>query len=276
MKTQNREMTYSQKLRSLFPEISLRWEDLLLLEAFQVKYLPDRVAKKEFAALLHTYPVVYRFLVSKYPPINPFLKRILEENKPAVDRVVIEEQCQEALWEIGDLIIYNKYPDRFDINAPIRWGIDEIQEITSLEGKVLADVGAGSGRIAFLVEPFVQTVFAVEPLSSFRTYMKEKATVKGVENLYIMDGTLDSIPLPDHSLDILITSNAIGWNLMEELHEIQRVVKPGGYAIHLLQAEKKDQNPLHKTLTSSPWNYTCLEKKDGNRMKRRYFTASRS
>lgn len=268
-------MAYSQKLRRLFPEISLGWEDLLLLEAFQVKYLPDRVSVKEFATLLHTYPVLQKFLVSKYPPISSFLKRILEENKPADDRVVIEEQCQEALWEIGDLIIYNKHPEQFDTNAPIRWGIDEIHEITSLEGKVVADVGAGSGRIAFLVGPLVQTVFAVEPVSSFRKYMKEKAAEKGVENLYIMDGTLDSIPLPDHSLDILITSNAIGWNLMEELNEIKRVVKPGGHAIHLLQSDEKDENPLHETLTSSPWNYTCMREKDGNRKKLRYFTVTR-
>jgi precorrin-6B methylase 2 len=268
-------MTYSQKLRDRFPGISLSWEDLLLLETFQIKYLPERVALKEFATLLHTYPVMHRFLVSKYPPISSFLTGILGENSPAEDEKEIEQQCQEALWEIADLIIYNKYPERFDTNAPIRWKVDEISSICSLEGKVVADVGAGSGRIAFLVAPLAQTVFAVEPVTSLRSFMKEKAGEKGLKNLYIMDGTLDSIPLPDHSLDVLITSNAIGWNLMEELHEIKRVVKPGGHAIHLLQAEEKVENPFHEILTSSPWNYTCLGATDGNRMKLRYINVSR-
>lgn len=275
MPTQNRKTDYSQKLRRLFPEISLGWEDLLLLEAFQVKYLPDRVAVKKFAILLHTYPVLHRFLVSKYPPINSFLTRILEENKPENDMEVTEEQCQEALWEIADLIIFNKSPERFDTNAPIKWDLDEIHEITSLKGKVVADVGAGSGRIAFMVALLAHTVFAVEPVTSLRSFMKKKAAEKGVENLYIIDGTLDSIPLPDHSLDILITSNAIGWNLTEELKEIGRVLKPGGYAIHLLQSDEKDENPLHETLTSSLWNYTCMREKDGNRKKLRYFTVTR-
>ena len=63
-------MSYSKKLRDLFPDISLHVEDLLLLEAFQISYLPDRVAEKEFAILLREYPVVHRFLVSKYPPIG--------------------------------------------------------------------------------------------------------------------------------------------------------------------------------------------------------------
>jgi SAM-dependent methyltransferase len=88
--------------------------------------------------------------------------------------------------------------------------------------------------------------------------MKEKAAREGRDNLYVMDGTLDSIPLPDGSLDLLITSNAIGWNLQEELREIQRVVKPGGQALHLLWSKEKVEHPFHPTLTSPPWNYSCL------------------
>ena len=264
-------MPYSQKLRDLFPGISLHWEDLLLLEAFQVKYLPDRVAVKEFATLLRAYPVTHRFLVSKHPPISSFLTGILEEHKPVGDKKLVEDHCQEALWEIADLILYNRNPELLDARAPIRWKIDEINSITPLKGKVIADVGAGSGRIAFLVAPFVQTVYAVEPVASFRSYMKEKAVKKSVDNLFVMDGTLDSIPLPGHYLDVLITSNAIGWNLKEELKENERVIKQGGHAIHLLQSNDKVENPFHETLTSSPWKYTCI--KDGNdeKMKLRYF-----
>jgi len=137
----------------------------------------------------------------------------------------------------------------------------------------VADVGAGSGRIAFLVAPYVQTVYAVEPVASFRSYMKEKAAKKGLNNLFVMDGTLDSIPLPDGSLDVLITSNAIGWNLKEELKEIERVIKPGGHSIHLMHSNDQVENPYHETLTSSPWNYTCLEEGDEEKMKLRYSKA---
>ncbi len=264
-------MTYSQKLQKLFPEIVLHPEDLLLLETFQIKYLPERVAVKEFATLLATYPVVHRFLLVKYPPIASFLSQILKENPAIKNQAYIKEHCHEALWEIADLIIYNKCPERFDTQAPIKWEIAEINAITSLNGKVVADVGAGSGRIAFLVAPVAQTVFALEPLSSFRSFMKEKAGEKGVKNLYIMDGTLDSIPLPDHTLDVLITSNAIGWNLNEELMEIERVIKPGGHAIHLLQSNEQVANPFHEKLISSPWNYSSLEDNDEMKMKLRYF-----
>lgn len=263
-------MAYSQKLRELFPGIGLQAEDLLLLETFQIKYLPDRVAPKEFATLMREYPVLHSFLVNKYPPIAAFLTTLLDTYKPVVDKQQIREYCQEALWEIGDLIIYNKHPGLLDQNAPIRWDIGEITSMTSLEGKTVADVGAGAGRIAFMVAPFAHTVFAVEPLGSFRSFIKEKALKQGVKNLFVMDGTLDSLPLPGDSLNVLITSNAIGWNLEKELHEIERVVKPGGSVIHLLHSDPQQGHPYHETLTSASWDYQCDRKMTDRRMKIKY------
>ena len=254
-----------------FPEISLHAEDLLLLESFQIKYLPERVPAREFATLLNEYPVVHRFLVNKYPPIASFLSGLLEENKPAGDRKQIMDHCQEALWEIADLIVYNKHPELYDRNIRIHWDINEISSVSSLEGKIVADVGAGSGRIAFMLARHAQTVFAVEPLNSFRSFMKVKAVKQDMHNLFVLDGTLDSIALPDDSLDILITSNAIGWNLDAELVEIERVVKPGGFAIHLLHSEPEQDDLSLNTLTLPPWEYLFTRDLVENIVKKKYF-----
>ena len=264
-------MAYSQMLRELFPDITLQVEDLLLLETFQIDYLPDRVPKKEFAALLRKYPVVHRFLVNKHPPIESFLSELLEENFPATNLAPIEDDCEQALWEIADLIIYNKHPDLYDSSSGIQWDIKDITSITSLDGKIVADIGAGSGRIAFLVAPFSKSVYAVEPITSFRSFMKEKADKKGTKNLHVMDGTLDAIPLPDDTLDVLITSNAIGWKLDEELKEIERVVIPGGHAIHLLQAEPEHEDPFRETLTSAPWEYQFTRDLAETKMRIKYY-----
>ena len=263
-------MAYSQMLRELFPDISLQAEDLLLLESFQIEYLPDRVVREEFATLLRENPVISRFLVNKHPPLASFLSRLLEEHKPVTDGQEVLRHCQEALWEIADLIIYNKYPELIDTRSRIHWDMGEILSITSLEDKTVADVGAGSGRIAFQMAPFAHTVFAVEPLPSFRSFMKNKVAKLEVHNLFVMDGTLDSIPLPEGSLDMLITSNAIGWSLNEELREIERVVKPGGTAIHLLSAGLQQENPYHQKLTSPPWNYQFIRNTTEQRIKIRY------
>ena len=92
-----------------------------------------------------------------------------------------------------------------------------------------------------------------------------------MKNLFVMDGTLDSIPLPDDSLDVLITSNAIGWNLNGELNEIERVVKPGGYTIHLLHSEPHQENPFHEVLTSAPWSYEDIQKRSESSLKIIYY-----
>ena len=68
---------------------------------------------------------------------------------------------------------------------------------------------------------------------TFRQYMREKATRLGIEDLFVVDGFLHAIPLPPASADVLLTCRAIGWRLEEELPEIERVVKPGGVALHL-------------------------------------------
>ncbi|MCD4696788.1 MAG: methyltransferase domain-containing protein [Bacteroidales bacterium] len=266
-------MRYSEILKGLFEGITLKPEDLLHLETFQIKCLPDRIPKMEFSALLRANPVIHRFLISKYPPIDNFINSILKENKAVTNKTTIEKYCQELLWEIADLTVYNKYPEVYDVNTKFNWRIKEISSVALLRGKTIIDAGAGTGQLAFLVANTAKTVFAVEPVSSFRHFMREKALNEKVKNLYVLDGFLDCIPLPDNSVDVLMTSNAIGWNLEEELNEIERVVVPNGHAIHLLRTMNNDytDNPFHDILKSSDWNYACTDFSDSAGLKLKYF-----
>ena len=74
-------MGYSKMLRKLFSGISLCVEDLLLLESFQVKYLPERVPQKEFAALIRKFPFIKNYLILRDPSIKNFIRR-----------------CQRCIW----------------------------------------------------------------------------------------------------------------------------------------------------------------------------------
>ena len=259
-------------LRELFSDISLNIEDLLLLEAFQIKYLPERVPQKEFATLIRKYPFVKNFLILKNPSIENFINSVLNANDEIKDENLIKEYCDELLWEIADLIVYNKLPEIYDEKAKFNWSIDEIITKESLVGKVMADVGAGSGMLAFLLAQFAETVYAIEPISSFRIFIRQKATKINCRNLYAIDGFLDSVPLPDNTLDILFTSNAIGWNIKKELKEIERVVKPNGQAIHIMRVnENVTENPVHEKLISKDWNYKLSKTQDDNGLKLKYY-----
>lgn len=266
-------MGYAEILKRLFDNITLHAEDLLLLESFQIQYLPDRVPQKEFSAILRTYPYIQRFLISKYPPIEKFINTILKENEKVSDEDLIEQYCDFLVWEIADLIVYNKFPEVFDDKVDFRWTIDEIIDEDSISGKVVADVGAGSGMLSFLLATYAQTVYAIEPISSFRKFIREKAEIENIDNIYAVEGFLDTIPLPDNSFDCLFTSNAIGWSLEKELPEIERVVKPKGQAIHLMRSpdkEKERENPFHSILISSEWGYDCTQYPDKTGIKLKY------
>jgi len=253
-------MAYAKMLKELFQGVTLIIEDLLFLESFQIKYLPDRVPKQEFAVLLNANPIIHRYLVAMYPPVSNFINSILKENTISKRNKTIEENCNDLLWEIADLIVYNKYPEIYDANVGFSWDMDEIISVKSLDGKIVIDAGAGPGKLAFKAAQFAETVFAVEPVQGFRQFMKEKARVENVKNLFVVDGFLESIPFPDKSADVLLTSQAIGWNLEAELREIERVLKPNGCAIHLFWNSGTDsESRINDYLTSSEWNYARTE-----------------
>ena len=77
---------YAERLKKMFEGITLEVEDLFLLEAFQIESLAQYAPKREFAALLHAYPDIQRFLVTKNPVITPFITKIMKEYGPAVDQ----------------------------------------------------------------------------------------------------------------------------------------------------------------------------------------------
>ena len=52
----------------------------------------------------------------------------------------------------------------------------------SAKGKVVADVGAGSGMLAFLLAKYAKTVYAIEPVTSFRNFIREKANKEQCSN----------------------------------------------------------------------------------------------
>ena len=72
-------------LREFFSGISLTVEDLLLLESFQIKYLPERVPQDEFSILIQKYPFISQFLILKEPTVEEFINSLLQENNMISD-----------------------------------------------------------------------------------------------------------------------------------------------------------------------------------------------
>jgi SAM-dependent methyltransferase len=254
------QMTYADHCRKLFEGASLEVEDLYLLEAYQIADLRQRAPERALAAVLHARPDLQRFFVTKSPEAAVFLGDLRQRFGPAASDEELRQLVDDLVWEIADLILYGKAPALYDERAVS--GRDhgevfaQVFAAAPVEGKVVIDAGAGTGRVAFAAASSARHVFAVEPNTGMRHYLRQMAKQRSVRNLYALDGFLDAIPLPDDTADVLVTCNAIGWRLEQELPEIERVVRPGGWAVHLMSGQEDgDDNPIFTTLTSPAWGY---------------------
>lgn len=258
---------YGLMLKETYPDLILDIYDLFLLQDYQIETLPQRIEEEMLQKLLQTYLGVYIFFCRKTPCLEPFFSTLA--NRPRLVRLTNNELV-ELLWEIADLIIYNKDPALFDSRADFGLDFGEVTKHAQLEGKVVLDGGAGSGYLTFKAcACCAKAVVAVEPNPNLRRFMIKKIVKQGLSNVFVLDGFLSKIPVPNNFVDVVLTSHAIGWNLPAELAEIERVLKPGGSVVHFTGYSFGEPNPIHETITTIPWNYglESYEEKTGLKCK---------
>jgi len=181
--------------------------------------------------------------------------------------------CEETLiWTIADLLVYNKYPEVYDSKEFHNWDFREVTDITSLSGKVVVEGGAGTGTITVRIAQTAKQVFAIEPVTRLREFIREKATQMQLENVFVLDGFLHTVPLPDNFADVFITSHALAWHLDQEIIEFDRAVKPCGMIIHCPgTADREHEDLIHTSLVSSKVAYKFARYQAPDGPKRKYW-----
>jgi ubiquinone/menaquinone biosynthesis C-methylase UbiE len=112
---------------------------------------------------------------------------------------------------INDLLVYVLDPEVYDQQPFLGWDSEELRSLLDVKGKLVLDVGAGTGRLAFIAaEEGARAVFAVEPVANLREFMRRKAIHKGTSNLYPQDGIITCLPFPDHFVDVCTAGHVFG------------------------------------------------------------------
>jgi SAM-dependent methyltransferase len=100
-------------------------------------------------------------------------------------------------------------------------------------GDTVLDIGSGSGTdllIAALLAGPDGRAIGLDMTPAMRRKAAANAEVLGLDNVELVDGTAEDIPLPDASVDV-VTSNGV-INLVPDkpaaVREIHRVLRPGG------------------------------------------------
>jgi len=254
-------MRYAGALQQMLSGFRPHTDHLYLLEPFQIDQLWDRLDSREIASLLALNPTLRRVWASKSPPFEARVAPILAD----IDGTGSDQD--EVLWEIADLLAANAAPDLLDSRSD-HADLAPILEAHPIRGLVV-EAGAGTGRVALALARQARSVYAVEPVGALRSWIQAQAKRLGVPHLRVVDGFLHDLPFPDHTVDLLVTRGAIGWRIDEEIRDIDRILQPGGAAVHLTGLAM-DQEPgdLHDRLVEA--GYRLAPYRHANRWRRRY------
>jgi len=126
---------------------------------------------------------------------------------------------------------YAAATDQYERGRP-NYPADAVEHVvTSLEihhGRTVLDLGAGTGKFTSLLVPTGATILAVEPVAQMR-----RVLVARCPDVEARDGTAESIPVADASVDAVVVAQAFHWfDGHRALAEIERVLRAtGGLAL---------------------------------------------
>jgi ubiquinone/menaquinone biosynthesis C-methylase UbiE len=116
----------------------------------------------------------------------------------------------------------------------------EIQKMLTNSNQIVLELGAGFGRhTSVIVNCGVKLI--VLDISAVALGINERIH----KNLYgALNSSMDNIPMPDQSIDVVISCTSLSYADPERLNnEIFRVLKPGG---HLIVIDALNHNPIYK------------------------------
>ena len=260
--------------------MSLNWFDpvhipfaaLTLLERVQISWFPQvNFPEPETASALRANPMVVWFLGHKCPEIRGWLENELElaAHLPDASPAAVRQAEVAMMRHIVDWLVYVLDPAIYDQQDFLNWDSHELTGLVDLNRKTVIDVGAGTGRLALTAAPLARWVFAVEPVSRLRDYLREKARAQGLSNLYVVDGLITQIPYPDSYADVVLGGHVFGDDLAAEYHEVLRVTRPGGMIL-FLPATGDEDNDTYRYLVEHGFQWARFEE-PGDGMKRKYW-----
>lgn len=121
----------------------------------------------------------------------------------------------------------------------------------------ILDLGAGTGYLAITAAKMVDgLVYALDMNPKMLDIIESKAQDENITNIQLVKGSIDDIPLPDNSIDIVLASLVLHEvsPLSKTLEQIKRVLKEGGYFL-CVEFEKTesalDGPPMHIRIPSA-------------------------
>ena len=198
------------------------------------------------------------------PVVKNYLKRRCPECTALVDEIVANAPTQPCVSEtrkaeiycllsVEDFTIYIT-PELMASQCDfIRgWNKTRLFDLADFTDKVVLDIGAGSGRLAFAAAEKAKWVYSSEPVGTLREFMRDKIASENIRNIRVLDGLVPELPFPDNTFDVVMSGHVVGDDYDSEIAEITRVCKLGGWLLDCPGDSDRDMN-LNEEMTSRSW-----------------------
>ena len=147
--------------------------------------------------------------------------------------------CGPSACGCGDPITSNLYSDAETAGLPsdavaVSLGCGNPTALIDLQpGETVLDLGSGGGIDVLLSAKRVGPtgkVYGLDMTADMLALARENQRKAGATNVEFLEGTIEAIPLPDRSVDVIISNCVINLSADKDavLREAFRVLKPGG------------------------------------------------
>ena len=208
---------------------------MMRMERFQIRLMTENLngeTETAMAAALKANPKVAWLFEHKSPETAEKVKALTARAPESLSPEQIRAAEVTVLGAFEDFVIYTT-PEVMAEKCDFiyGWNQERLFEICELRGKTVLDVGSGTGRLAFAAAERAGFVVASEPVDSLREFIRDEIARKGIRNMRVCDGLCDNLPFPDDSFDVVMSGHVVGDRFREEVDELARITKPGGWLL---------------------------------------------
>lgn len=164
-----------------------------------------------------------------------------EPDRTEPDRIAPDHTAPDHTAELA--ASFDRAADVYERSRP-EYPLDAVRWLVPQGATDVLDLGAGTGKLTRVVAGLVPHVFAVDPSPKMLDQLR--TAVPGVTAL---EGTAESIPLDDATVDGVVVGQAWHWVDQERaLPEVARVLRPGG-TLGLVWNQRDESVPWVARLT---------------------------
>jgi ubiquinone/menaquinone biosynthesis C-methylase UbiE len=223
---------------------SISFNSLLFMDTWIVRYIShmrDEEFNQKLSVALAANPVVLWYFENKCSDRREYYETLVQ-GAPASPSPELARECEIYVLDALDTFLVYLYPAVMDELPYIKtWEAKRLLSITDFSSKTVLDIGSGTGRLAIAAAPLAKLVYACEPVDRLREYLRVKLDRLRIGNVFVVDGTLERLPFPDESFDIVVSGHVFGDDPEQELRLMSRVTKVGGCIIDCPGEETENQ-----------------------------------